>query len=236
MPSYDITLPVHNDMWCYRSGWDNNITTLSDTNHGAADTVYRFDLCSHTGTYIETAGHKLRSQLSLSDLPPSAFCRQRTAVIRVQPDSRGCVTLRAFLAALSADFETPALPNNLIVVSGWGSRHSRTEYLPEAPWFEAELTAHLAALNLHILGFDTPIIDDQQQPYDAVKRLFKTNPKCLLLAPLTLPEQVDSGIYELDCLPLNIIGVSAAPCRAILVQTESDAAATVQQHEYEIEN
>lgn len=227
MSSYDITLPVDNDMWCYQSGWGNKITALSDTNDGATDTVYRFDLCSHTGTYIETAGHKLCGQHNLSDLPPSAFCRQRTVVIRVQPDARACITLSAFLAALSAGLQTNDMPSNVILASGWGSEHNHADYLPKAPWFEAQLTDHIAGLGLHILGVDTPIIDNQQQPYDAVKRLFETSPQCLLLAPLTLSEQIPSGLYELDCLPLNIIGVSAAPCRAMLTQSASSAAATL---------
>ena len=216
MPSYDISLPISNNMWRYQPGWENSIHAMSDTNQGDADSVYRFDLCSHTGTYIETAGHKLSNQLCLDDFPISTFVQQPTVVLSMTTDANACLTLQALEFALANCPDMDGALTNLILMTGWGEQHSDSGYLTRAPWFAPELTDYLASMNLHILGVDTPIIDNQQAPYDAVQKLFQANKELLLLAPLRLPKALCSGIYQLDCAPLNIIGVSAAPCRPVL--------------------
>ncbi|MEC8059679.1 MAG: cyclase family protein [Pseudomonadota bacterium] len=216
MSSYDVSLPISNSMWRYQPGWENDLRALSDTNNGDSDSVYRFNLCSHTGTYIETAGHKLSGQPNLSDLDISAFTRQRCDLLWVRPDTQGCITLAAFEAALGDHVQPSETLGNLILATGWSKYHSETHYLTQAPWFHAQLTDHLATLPLGILGVDTPIIDNQEQPYDPVRQMFEANRQLLLLAPLKLPPDLPSGRYLLDCAPLNITNVSAAPCRPVM--------------------
>ena len=216
MPSYDISLPISDSMWRYQAGWENTIYALSDTNQGDSDSVYRFNLCSHTGTYIESAGHKFANQTNLNELPISAFMQLDTLLLQVTPDADGCITLAEFETALGLHAQSATALTNLILGTDWGCRHTEENYLARAPWFQAELTRHLARLPLHILGVDTPIIDNQQHPYDPVRQLFAANQELLLLAPLNLPGDLPSGTYQLDCPPLNIIDVSAAPCRPVL--------------------
>ena len=216
MPSYDISLPISNSMWSYQAGWENTIYALSDTNQGDSDSVYRFNLCSHTGTYIESAGHKLANQTNLNELPISAFMQLDTLLLQVTPDADGCITLTEFETALGLHAQSATALTNLILGTDWGCQHTEENYLARAPWFQAELTRHLARLPLHILGVDTPIIDNPQHPYDPVRQLFAANQELLLLAPLNLPGDLPSGTYQLDCPPLNIIDVSAAPCRPVL--------------------
>ena len=216
MPSYDISLPISDSMWRYQPGWENTIYALSDTNQGDTDSVYRFNLCSHTGTYIESAGHKLANQRSLNELPISAFVQLDTLLLQVTPAADGCITLKEFETALSIHAESGTALTNLILGTHWGCQHTEENYLTQAPWFQIELTQHLASLPLHILGVDTPVIDNQQHPYDPVRQLFKANQRLLLLAPLNLPRDLPSGRYQLDCAPLKIIDVSAAPCRPVL--------------------
>ena len=216
MPGYDVSLPVSNNMWRYQPGWENDIQALSDTNQGDSDSVYRFNLCSHTGTYIETAGHKLSRQSNLCDLSISAFIQQPCDLLWVQPDTQGCITLAAFEAAFDKHVQPRGALRNLILATGWGEHHNEVHYLTQAPWFQAQLTDHLTTLRLHILGVDTPIIENQQQPYDPVRALFEANHQLLLLAPLKLPQDLPNGRYQLDCVPLNITNVSAAPCRPVI--------------------
>ena len=216
MDSYDISLPISNNMWRYQPGWENTIYALSDTNQGDGDSVYRFNLCSHTGTYIESAGHKLANQTNLNELPISAFFQLDTLLLLVTPDANRCITLTEFRTALGPHAESGTAVTNLILGTRWSSQHTEENYLTQAPWFQAELTQHLASLPLHILGVDTPIMDNQEHPYDPVRQLFAANQELLLLAPLNLPTDLPSGRYQLDCPPLNIIDVSAAPCRPVL--------------------
>ena len=88
MPGYDVSLPVSNNMALPAGG---NDIQARDTNQGDSDSVYRFNLCSHTGTYIETAGHNQRP-IEPCDLSISAFIQQPCDLLWVQPDTR-CITL-----------------------------------------------------------------------------------------------------------------------------------------------
>ena len=83
-------------MWRYQPGWENTIYALSDTNQGDTDSVYRFNLCSHTGTYIESAGHKLANQRGFNELPINAFVQLDTLLLQVTPAADGCITLKEF--------------------------------------------------------------------------------------------------------------------------------------------
>lgn len=138
-----------------------------------------------------------------------------TLLLQLTPDADGCITLTEFETALGIHAESGTALTNLILGTHWGCQHTEENYLARAPWFQAELTQHLASLPLQILGVDTPIIDNQLNPYDPVRQLFAANQE-LLLAPLNLPGDLPSGRYQLDCPPLNIIDVSAAPCRRVL--------------------
>ena len=59
----DLSLPIYNGMWHYRPGWENSVREIESVLKGGNVTIYGFDLCSHTGTYIETSHHKLKEEI-----------------------------------------------------------------------------------------------------------------------------------------------------------------------------
>jgi kynurenine formamidase len=124
-----------------------------------------------------------------------------------------------FLDALK-DIELSDLKGSkLIIATGYGHRHSNEDYLIKAPSFEQELTQLLMDLNLSLLGVDTPIIENQVNPYQPVIKLFEANEKLLLLAPLMINlEQVETGKYTLSCLPSIKAEISGCQTRAILIR------------------
>jgi hypothetical protein len=69
------------------------------------------------------------------------------------------------------------------------------------------------------LGVDTPIIENQNQPYQPVIKLFEANENLLLLAPLLIDlKQVQTGIYTLSCLPSIKAAISGCQTRVILIR------------------
>ena len=214
----DITLPLYNGMWSYRPEWKNSISTVFATAKGHASTVYHFNIFSHTGTYIETSQHKLNNQLLLQDFPLEAFYGDCYVVV-VPKLKNNSITSSLFLDALK-DIELSDLKGSkLIIATGYGHRHSNEDYLIKAPSFEQELTQLLMDLNLSLLGVDTPIIENQVNPYQPVIKLFEANEKLLLLAPLMINlEQVETGKYTLSCLPSIKAEISGCQTRAILIR------------------
>ncbi|MEZ8666110.1 cyclase family protein [Vibrio splendidus] len=214
----DISLSIKNGMWSYRDEWNNEISEIKSTNKGDVSTVYRMNLCSHTGSYIETSQHKLCNNISLDDFPLSNFvCVVK--LINLNVEKEGKITLSSFLSRLEELGEVVETGDRLIINCGWGSKYGQSEgFLENSPYFEESLTNFLACKQLSLLGVDIPVIDSQSSPYQAVNRFFLSNEKMLLLAPLAIDHLlVQSGRYTINCLPLKIEGVCASLCRPVLI-------------------
>lgn len=216
MEIIDISLSITNDMWAYKSEWKNNISQISSV-LDQGSTVFRFDLCSHTGTYIETSQHKLNNGVLLDDFPLNRFVCE-VKLIKLEIDDH--ISLESFLDKLSSSNIDINEGDALIICSGWGENHQYSkDYISNAPYFEPRLTDFLAKKKLNLLGVDTPVIDSQKKPYFAVTKLFEKNENLLLLAPLVIDHtQVKTGMYMLNTLPLKIPGVSASLCRPFLTK------------------
>ena len=219
---HDVGLPIYNGMWRYRHGWENAIASVAETAAGDDSTVYRFDLCSHTGTYIETSQHKLTNQILLDDFVLSDYVRPCKVVTIAAHKPSEEISLRKFQFALSQSGESIDAADTVIIATGWGLNHRNPDYLGQCPFFAEELVNWLCERQLHLLGVDVPVIDNARAPYGAVPKLFKSNPRLLLIAPLVIdPLQVNSGRYFLFAAPLKIEAVSASLCRPLLIEDDS---------------
>jgi arylformamidase len=214
----DISQSINNEMWSYRPDWKNKISAISSTSEGDASTVYKFELCSHTGTYIETSQHKLKNNVLLEHFPVHRFiCNVKVLIIRNIGKE---IKLEHVLHELNVADIDLNVGDSLIICTGWGAREYSSEgFIVDAPYFEEDLTNYLLQRKLSLLGVDTPVIDNQVKPYFAVNKLFNTNEDLLLLAPLAINlNEVKTGVYMLNTLPLKISGVSASLCRPVLIE------------------
>ena len=79
-----------------------------------------------------------------------------------------------------------------------------------------ELIEFLAAQKVVLVGIDTPSVDlADDQLLESHKTIFRFN--MAILEGIVLQE-VESGLYDLICLPLKIEGADASPVRAILLK------------------
>ena len=219
---HDISMPIYNGMWSYKPEWQSRVETLTTTQSGDASTVYRFDLCSHAGTYIETSQHKLANDILLENFPITAFLRPCRVVVLSDVRPRERISLEKVTCALdSSRWDSDRQEEAWIIATGWGLRHRSAEYLAASPSFSEELSDWLAQRSPALLGVDLPAIDNRESPYGAVERLFTRNERMLLLAPLVIdPSTVHTGLFELHAVPLRIEGVSASLCRPLLIAAE----------------
>ncbi len=214
-------MPIYPGMWCYRSGWENNISAIAQTKAGDPSTVYRFDLCSHTGTYLETSQHKLDNEIQLRDFETTDYVRPCKVVTLAEKNPGEEISLPEVELALSKSGLTVEPSDTIVIATGWGKNHRQPNYLSDCPYFAEELVQWLCRQQVHLLGVDIPAIDNLRAPYGAVPRLFESNPRMLLLAPLVIDlQQVESGRYLLVAAPLKIEAVSASLCRPLLIPAE----------------
>lgn len=221
MQIIDVSMPISNNTHSYRPSWKNDISEIMSTSNGDPSTVYRLNLCSHTGTYIETSQHKLANNIVLDNFPLDRFYCE-VNIVKVEANKSNEITLMNFLNYLENNQMLLDESSSLIIFCGWGkSNFGSTNFITKAPYFSKELTEHLANLKLRLLAVDTPVIDKQEAPYDAVKLLFEENNDLLLLAPLYIDETKLLGKkYILNCMPLKIENISATLCRPVLIGNE----------------
>jgi kynurenine formamidase len=107
----------------------------------------------------------------------------------------------------------------VIIASGYGQNEAKKDYLTASPHFEPALTEWLIKKQIGLIGVDTPIIENTEEPYSPVVKMFEANPGMLLLAPLNIDiKKVRTGVYTLSCLPLPVKNISGSLCRAILIK------------------
>ena len=130
----DLSLPIYNGMWHYRPGWENSVREIESVLKGGNVTIYGFDLCSHTGTYIETSHHKLKEEIMLSDFKLSDFYRT-IKFISIETDALNIITLQNVLSVLKEANLKIEKNDSVVICSGYGKEHRNGSYLKNAPSF-----------------------------------------------------------------------------------------------------
>lgn len=217
---HNISLPIQNGMWSYRPEWANNISVKEAVADGGASTVYQFNLFSHTGTYIETAEHKLNCNLKFDSFDDSHFCgKVKLFFLFLSIDN--AIRLSSLKEELKNNNLSIETNDKVIIATGYGKNNEAKNYLENAPHFEQALTDFLIGKKISLLGVDTPIMENRKQPYSPVVKLFTALPKMLLLAPLNIDtDTIKTGIYIFNGFPLVRKGVSGSLCNASLIKLQ----------------
>jgi kynurenine formamidase len=219
----DLSGPLCEGMWSYNMLPGMNVPEFAAEmvaeipSHGYE--AYGYRLASLTGSYIETGRHMIEGQPALSDLPPSDFIRP-AVVCHVPRKGPGGVIHGAELAANCP----PVQPGDaLLIECGWGSRWGEPDYVTATPTYHVDCLPWLLAQPFGLLGVDVPCIESARSRPDGSEEtgnmlvpLFERG--ILLLAPLVNLDQITAPRGQLIALPLNIRGVSGAPCRAVFVE------------------
>jgi kynurenine formamidase len=218
----DLTGPLYNGMWSY-----NELSTLGV---GLPDfrveqlaaipdqgfEAFGYVTSSISGTYIENAGHMLGGIPSLNSLDVSAFIRP--AVVCHLPRKGPDEVIHG--AELAANCPPIQRGDALLIECGWGARWEASDYVLHGPGYHPDCLAWFLDQPFSILGVDVPCIETARSRPNGTEAagnmlvpLFERG--ILLLAPLVNLDRIQISRGELIALPLNIRGVSGAPCRAI---------------------
>ena len=205
MKLFDISWPISQNMTAYK---DKKIVTIDSTKtfekDNARETVLR--LGSHTGTHVDAPAHFLQDGKSIDQIPLDMFIGPCTVLDMTNVEER-----IAF-----EDLEQETIEKDSIVLF-----KTRNSFLsPEAAFNRSFIylalsgAQYLVEKKVKAVGIDYLGIERSQPQHETHTELLRNNVG--IIEGLRL-QGVEPGNYTLWCLPLNVVGIEAAPARAVLV-------------------
>jgi arylformamidase len=207
----DISRPVGPETPVWPGSPGVNLVPLLQIASGDVANVSRIDIEAHTGTHIDAPRHFVEGGATVEALGLEPLIGE-VVVAEVQGDEIG-----------AAELERLALPAGIrrLVLRTGASHDSAFQSAPFRPDFPA-LTADgarwVVAHGIGLIGIDYLSIQRYDDPPDVHHVLLDAG--VVIIEGLRLTD-VEPGIYTLVCLPMHIVGVEAAPARAILLPRES---------------
>lgn len=208
---YDISVTVNRDTpeWpgdtAFSSTWS---TTISN---GATVNVSAMTSSAHVGTHADAPLHVHDGWPGSHELQLDAFFGR--AIVVDVPESSGEITLAALSARVPGNFSERVgrAPRMLLKT---GSTIASGHFPTEWPALSEECARALLGRGLRLLGVDCPSVDARESKNLPVHHMLFSGNACLL-ENLDL-RRVPAGDYELIAFPLKLMGMDAAPVRAVL--------------------
>lgn len=205
MKLYDISMRVTPDIITYKNNEANkpifeNQADFSNSSHYET----RVTTNLHTGTHIDAPLHMIDGGATMEAYALDRFisgCR-----VLDLTDVKGMIH--------KEDLEPFGIGEGefiLLKTSNSLEDHFNFEFVSLA----ADGAAYLADLGINGVGIDSLGIERDQEGHPTHKALLSKN--IIILEGLRLKE-VPAGQYELIALPVRLVGVEAAPTRAVLIQ------------------
>lgn len=166
-----------------------------------------------TSTYLETAAHIYADRERIVDLPLERLFTD-AVFLRIPREAREAITSRLIKDALQKEGVVLRQGDSLLLGTGWETKWHDPDYITDSPYFTAEAIDWILEQGVGLLGTDAPEWDNGCQGF--FPRLFES--ECLLLSPLVNLSAINKPRIRLIVLPLKLAGVSAAPCRAIVIE------------------
>lgn len=208
---YDISVTVNRDTpeWpgdtAFSSDWNSNISAGDSVNVSAMTSS------AHVGTHADAPLHVHDGWPGSHELPLDAFCG-RAIVVDVS-DSAGEITLDMLAANIPGDLiERIGRTQRMLLKTG--NTIAAGRFPEDWPALSEECARALLGHGLRLLGVDCPSVDARESKNLPVHHMLFSGNACLL-ENLDL-RRVPAGDYELLAFPMKLMGMDAAPVRAVL--------------------
>lgn len=202
----DISWPISNQITTYKNKSD---VKIESTKIYEKDGVRESKICMglHTGTHIDMPCHFLKDGYSSSQL----LFKKVNGECQVLDLT--CVENKI----TAQDLMQFDIKSDIILFKTKNSfLESDDKFNFDFVYLDKSGAEYLAKnFKLNLVGIDYLGIETKQPKHETHIQLFNAN--VLILEGLRLKE-VESGFYNLICLPLKILNVDALPCRAILLK------------------
>lgn len=208
----DITGTIKNGMWSYGPPLPNacieEVTTMAADN----ESNFKITVASISGTYLETAAHRLPDQPGLIDIPVEKMVTE-AVIFQLKDKGPGEAIELDELLALNIDVEKNKA---LLIRTGWDKMWDSPDFVAKSPYLTKEVMEWLLDKEPTIIGGDIPCFDSSKNPEGLVHMLFTKG--VLILAPLVNLDKIKSAKVKLIALPAKVDKVCGFPCRAIAIE------------------
>jgi len=206
MKIIDISWPISKATTGYK---DKNIVQFEDTKSfvqdGARET--KITLSSHTGTHIDAPSHFLKDGKTIDEMHLDRFI-----------GSCKVLDMMAVMERITRDWlqDQDIQENDIILFKTQNSATSATDlFTPHFIYLEVSGAEYLVEKKVKAVGIDYLGIEHSQHGH--LTHLALMHADITIIEGLRLGH-VEPGTYQFICLPLYVVGLEAAPARAILMK------------------
>ena len=179
--------------------------------HGFAEMMATMVL--HSGTHIDAPCHILKDTKSLSEFPVDKFIGTAVVIPCGNATEISLGLLKEWEAKIAAvDF--------VLFYTGWQHKWNSDAYLDDCPLLTKEAATWLAQFKLKGVGLDAFSVDAVVSANIVTEETLPNHyillgKEILLIENLTNLDKLPEGIFNFQCLPLNIEHADGSPIRAI---------------------
>lgn len=207
MEILDISWPISEEITAYKN---RKTVCFTHTKNFEADGVREstIQLGSHTGTHVDAPSHFLENGGSINKYSLATLCG--LCVVFDLMDVEEKIT--------KEDLQDLEIKNNKIVIFKTKNSMlgSNAAFNPGFVYLDPSAAQYLAQHHVKAVGIDYLGIERNSPKHETHTALLEKN--IPIIEGLRL-KNIIPGEYTLICLPLNIIGLEAAPARAILLKS-----------------
>lgn len=204
MKIVDISWPISETMTQYKNAQHVKITSLQKPSSDA--TEHTVALHSHTGTHIDAPLHFLKGGNSIDEVPLTNFVGPCKVVDLTHVASVITAQTLAACTFLQEEIVLFKTKNSNLACDA--------PFNPDFVYLDKSGAEYLVQQKVKTVGIDYLGIERNQPDHETHKILLGNN--IALIEGLRL-EHVAAGTYVLMCLPLLLVGIDAAPARAVLL-------------------
>jgi arylformamidase len=208
----DITVPMQSEMPVWPGTKGVRLTPILRLKNGDSSNLSQLDCNLHTGTHVDAPSHFLNSDITVEKLPLDilvgpAFVAHLLEAKDITPEDLANLNLPSGVERLLL-----RTSNSKLWVEG------ATEFSQDFVALTPDAAQWIVDNGISLIGVD--YLSVQRYGDDSVTHEILLGAGTVALEGLNLSD-VQSGFYELICLPLRLVGAEASPARAILRKINS---------------
>lgn len=208
MKLIDVSVPLDEHLPSYPGNAPLEIEPVKRLARGDSSNVSTLRLSAHSGTHVDSARHFYDTAGGIEALPLDLLCG-RTLVIEV-------LTAKAITAEDLQGEDLAGETRVLVKTSNshlWGDATFHTNYIGVGE----SAAKYLVERGIKVVGVDYLSVEPFKTP-GAPTHHTLLGAGTIVIEGLNLRD-VAPGVYEMFCLPLNVVGADGAPARVVLRQS-----------------
>ena len=189
---------------------------------GTTFQIGKIEMCSNTGTYIDSPFHRYAQGKDIADLDLAAVASLDAIKIKV-PESVKAIDENYFqaLALKDVSFKNLSLKGKAVLVqTNWSTHWNTDQYYEGNPYLTEAAAKYLQASGVALVGIDSYNIDDTRGKARPVHSILLGS-DILIVEHMCNLESVPDNNFKFYAVPVKVKGFGTFPVRAF-AEVDSD--------------